>query len=369
MSMLRIVADDRIPFLKGVLEKAGAVVTYLPGAAITRNDLLNAHALVIRTRTRCTSELLAGTPVRAVATATIGTDHVDTDFLQRQGIAFASAKGCNARSVACYIASALVHYDKPFCGRTFGIVGAGSVGSAVKQYGEALGYRVITCDPPRQREFPAENHVPLRELLAVSDVVTLHVPLTFKGSDATYHMADEDFFRTMRPGSLFINAARGEVVKEAALSNALAGGHLTHAVLDVWENEPAINTELLRQTVLATPHIAGYSADGKATGTMMSVRFLSRFFGLGIDQWTPPPLPPPPEAEIDIKGMEASEIIASVIDRVYDFKGDDAALRREPGNFEKLRGEYPFRRDFAGCKIINYVPADRDIWQKTGFTI
>ena len=369
MAVCRIVADNRIPFLKGVLESAGAEVIYMPGAEITRNDILQADGLIVRTRTKCTGELLEGTSVRAVATATIGTDHVDTDYLSAHDIAFASAKGCNAASVACYVASALVHYDKPFCGRTLGIVGVGSVGSIVRQYGEALGYNVITCDPPRQRAYPAEKHLPLSVLLAKSDVVSLHVPLTTEGTDATLYMADRNFFESMRPGSLFINAARGEVADGEALIAALSRGQPSQAVIDVWEKEPHINLKLLEAATLATPHIAGYSADGKAAGTMMSVRFISGIFDLGLNDWEPEPLPPPLCGLLDIEGRKAADVMAEVMDSIYDFRQDDAALRHAPGNFEKIRGEYPFRRDFSGCQIINYAGDEKIIWQQTGFKI
>ena len=172
----------------------------------------------------------------------------------------------------------------------------------------------------------------------------------------------------MKPGGLFINASRGGVVCEKELLEKISAGRIS-AVLDVWNNEPDINRELLEACLLATPHIAGYSLDGKATGTAMSVRFISRIFGLGLDDWPVPELPPPPEKVIDAGGVPAAECMGEIMDRVYDFRQDDTALRRAPGNFEKIRGNYPPRRDFSACRIINHAVNEYNIWKKSGFAI
>ncbi|HSV76321.1 MAG TPA: 4-phosphoerythronate dehydrogenase, partial [Bacteroidales bacterium] len=308
--MLKIVADHKIPFLAGVLEPYAKVV-YLPGAQITRSDLMDADALVVRTRTRCHAELLEGTEVKIIASATIGHDHIDKEFCERKGIAWHSAPGCNSASVAQYIASALAMIAKKTGMKpenlTMGIIGAGNVGKKVIALCKTLGIRALVNDPPRQRAEGTGDFCSLPELIENSDIVTLHVPLTMSGPDKTFHLANEGFFGNMKPNGWLINTSRGEVVDSEALKTALRKQRIKGVILDVWENEPLIDLDLLEKVFLGTPHIAGYSADGKANGTAMTVQALSRFFGLGLDNWRPVNLPEGPLAVVTPAYLPQSE--------------------------------------------------------------
>ncbi|MBO4536323.1 MAG: 4-phosphoerythronate dehydrogenase, partial [Bacteroidales bacterium] len=268
---MKIVCDDKIPFLRGVFEPYAEVV-YLPGAAITAADVRDADALIVRTRTRCNCALLEGSSVRVIASATIGYDHIDTAWCSEHGIEWANAPGCNSGSVAQYIASALKvlaeRFDLDLGNTTFGIVGVGHVGGKVARVAQALGMRVLLNDPPRAAAEGPDGFVSLDDLIAGSDIITLHVPLTSE----THHLFDAGRLSQMRPDQILINTSRGEVVDGEALKSALRARRLATAVLDVWEHEPDIDPELAQLVEIATPHIAGYSQDGKAAGTTAAVR-------------------------------------------------------------------------------------------------
>ena len=274
---MKVVCDSAIPFLKGALEPYCQVV-YAPGSEISREMVMDADALVIRTRTRCNAALLEGTKVRFIATATIGYDHIDTQWCESHGIKWTNAPGCNSWSVQQYIGSLLVTMSRTlgfsFREKTIGVVGVGNVGSKVARLAVLLGFRVLLCDPPRARKEGSGQFVSLDEIISRSDIITLHVPLIRDGEDATFHMFDESRLASMNQNQILINSSRGEVVDDAALKNALTQKKILAASLDVWENEPQIDPELLSLLFTGTPHIAGYSVDGKATGTTMSVQAL-----------------------------------------------------------------------------------------------
>ena len=347
---IRIVADDKIPFLKGALDKV-ARVDYLPGGAITRDDLKNADAVITRTRTKCDRKLLEGTGVRFIASATIGTDHIDTDYCARNGIRWTNAPGCNSSSVQQYLVSTLLwlSYGKHLdLGKmTLGVVGIGNVGSKVARAAAILGMRVLLNDPPRQRREGPGGFVDLEELCRKSDIITLHVPLTRSGQDATWHMVDRTFLQQVKTGATIINTSRGGVVDEKALGEEIWQKKLSEVILDVFEKEPGVNPDLLQMISLATPHIAGYSLDGKANGTTMAVRSVSRYFGLDLDQWEPGSLPDPEPREIlvDASGKDPLEVLWEVYRQTYDVSADDRRFRADPSAFEKLRGNYPPRRE------------------------
>lgn len=346
--MPKLVADKAIPFLPGVFEAHGWSVEYLAGSAIARKDLLDADALIVRTRTRCDETLLADTPVRAVASATIGTDHLDLDYLNRSGIAWANAAGCNAGSVAQYIESALLHlalkHRLTLRGKVLGIIGLGNVGSKVARVGAKLGMTVLANDPPLARN-GRKGLTGLSELLAQADLVTLHVPLERGGDFPTDHLAGADFLRQLKPAAFLLNSSRGEVVDGAALKAALRSGQLAGAVLDVWEDEPAIDVELLKLVDYGTPHIAGYSSDGKANGTAAAVRFVAKNFGVeALAGFYPAGLPARPRVAEPLPEEELARL-AHVADTYYDIRIDDAALRAAPGRFEELRNGYRDRRE------------------------
>ena len=282
---MKIVADDKIPFLRGALEPF-AEVLYLPGKDISRNVLKDADALITRTRTKCDRSTLEGTKVKFIGTATIGFDHIDTKYCEANGIKWTNAPGCNSSSVCQYISSALLYLankkHKYLNEMTLGVVGVGNVGSKIAHFASAIGMKVLLNDPPRQREEEGDYFVDLNTVLMESDIITVHVPLTRSGVDATYHLFDVDTIGSMKPSAWLFNSSRGEVVDNNALKKALSEKSISEAVLDVWENEPNIDIDLMNATILSTPHIAGYSADGKAKGTSMIVRSLSEYFDLPL---------------------------------------------------------------------------------------
>jgi erythronate-4-phosphate dehydrogenase len=349
---MKIVVDKKIPFIKGALEPY-ARVSYCEGREISRDDLLDADALIIRTRTKCNEKLLTGTKVRFIASATIGFDHIDTAYCQAHNIVWTNAAGCNSSSVQQYIAAALIHLAEEFklelSQKAIGIVGVGNVGTKVASLCKALGMTVLLNDPPRERRERSKEFVSLETIIKRADIVTLHVPLNRGGVDNTMHLVDEGFLSRMRADQILLNSSRGEVVDSEALKSCLKGKQIAESVLDVWEHEPEIDTELLGLAEIGTPHIAGYSADGKANGTAMSVRSLSRFFNLGLNDWFPTDVPSPASTafELDCTAMSEQEIFANLIHRTYDILSDDARLRLSPAAFEKQRGEYPLRREFS----------------------
>lgn len=321
-----IVCDDKIPFLRGVFEPFSEV-KYLTGSRITRNDIFDADALIVRTRTRCDRALLDGTKVRIVASATIGIDHIDTLWCEQNGIIWANAPGCNARSVCQWIGStlsALSHrLGLDLRGKTLGIVGVGHVGSEVARLAPTLGMNTLLCDPPRAESEGPEGFVNLEELTQGSDIITIHTPLTAQ----TFHLFDSERLKSLSSAQILINSARGEIVDGGALKSALRENRLRAAALDVWENEPEIDRELLERVTIATPHIAGYSADGKANGTTAAVRAVANALGLRA-----------------LSGWKVESVPESA-EPYYDVLKDEATLRERPEDFERLRSDYPIRRE------------------------
>jgi erythronate-4-phosphate dehydrogenase len=374
MKKLRIVADAHIPYLQGVLEPF-AQVDYLPGSGITNRHLTKADALIIRTRTHCRRDLLHGTAVQLVATATIGFDHIDTDFLESRGIAWFHAPGCNAGSVMQYVASALASWriatGISLSGLTIGIIGAGHVGSQVAQLSKALGMKTLLNDPPRSISEGSERFCELKELLEESDIVTLHVPLHHQEPFGTFHMADDDFFAVLKRKPILINTSRGGVVDNQSLIRAMASGKISGFIADVWEDEPRVDLNLLSKAFLGTPHIAGYSADGKANGTSACVRAVSRHFGLGIDNWVAEGLPEPKEPAISLNssGKSPEELLCEAFLFTYDINMDDRFFRAAPGDFEKLRDRYPVRREPGAYRVgLNPENAEmRRFFEQAGF--
>lgn len=330
---MKIVADSAIPFLGGVLEP-WAEVRYLPGSAIAPADVADADALVVRTRTRCDERLLARSRVQLIATATIGFDHIDTAWCARHGIEVATAAGCNARGVLQWVAAALVHLAQTQGWqpeqRTLGVVGVGHVGSLVAEYAAAWGFRVVGCDPPREAREKA-GFLPLEAVARRADILTFHTPL----DRTTYHLIDDALLGELRPGAVVMNSSRGEVADTAAL---LKGDH--PCIVDVWEHEPAIDRQLLDRALLATPHIAGYSEQGKAAATAMAVAAVARRFSLPLAGWYPREAAPSAPRPI---GWE--ELCAS-IGGVYDIAAESRRLKAHPEAFERMRDHYAYRREY-----------------------
>ena len=336
---MKIVVDDKIPYIQEKLAMIASEVVSLPGASISADDVRDADALVVRTRTRCNEQLLKDSRVRFIATATIGYDHIDVDYLQKAGICWTNCPGCNAGSVAQYVeCSLLLLQQRGLClsESTIGIVGCGHVGSKVKAVAERLGMRVLVCDPPLSRRTPHSSSLTFVSLDVIeceADVITFHVPLTHDGPDATCHLADEAFFQRLARVPYIINTSRGEVVDGRALLAALHDGRVRDAVIDVWENEPHLDLQLLQRVFIGTPHIAGYSADGKVNADNMVIAAICKHFGIkhpGMIQ--PPSLPP------------GFQYTGNPLE-LYNPLDDSRRLKESPQMFESLRNHYPLRRE------------------------
>ena len=318
----KIVIDAAVPYIKGVFEPYFKQVEYVPGAAIDAQMARDADALVIRTRTKCNAALLEGSAVKVIATATIGLDHIDTEWCKAHGIAAFNAPGCNADGVMEYVFAALNVFGKkvPLEGATLGVIGVGQVGHRVADMGRKRGFRVLENDPPLQAAGTDRKLVDLDTLLCESDIVTIHIPLWAENRD----FASTAFFEKMKPGAIFINASRGGIVDEAAL--LAHRDKISALAIDVWKGEPNINPALLAAADIATPHIAGYTIVGKINGTVASVRNVAR--------------------TLCIKELENFSIQHSY--KPYNIEGynilaDDAALRADPSAFESLRNHYKLR--------------------------
>jgi len=364
---MKAVIDDKIPFIRGILEPYADVV-YLPGGQIRRDHLLDADCLITRTRTRCNQELLKGTAVRFIASATIGFDHIDTLWCNKAGVRWTNSPGCNSGSVAQYITAALLEMSERLNfnlhDKTLGIIGVGHVGSKVQRIAELMGMNVLLNDPPRSRAEGPDHFTDLKKLLSDSDIITLHVPLNREGQDKTRHLVDREFLEAIKPGAILINTSRGEVVDEAELIRRLQGDqrpetrdrnkdnsslvtrHLS-LVIDVWNDEPHISRQLLSLTDIATPHIAGYSLDGKMNATRMVVQAVATEFGLKLD---------PEDGLTNLRACGLTDhgsriTLHDYIRATYDILADDRRLRESPETFEEQRNNYPEHREFNAHTI------------------
>lgn len=354
---MKIVCDNKIPFLEGALEPYVQIV-YLPGSKTTADVVSDADALITRTRTICNESLLKGSNVKMIATATIGFDHIDTKWCEANGIEWTNAPGCNSSSVEQYIGSLLVTMAQELgfnlCDKTIGIIGVGNVGSKIAKLAKILGLKVILNDPPRTRKEGNSDFVSLDELIMKSDIITCHVPLERDGEDATYQLFDAKRLESLREDQILINSSRGEVIDNKALKDVLKNGKIKAASLDVWENEPNIDSKLLNLLFTGTPHIAGYSLDGKANGTTMSVQAIGRKFGLPCQDWVVKDIPSPQQSlsfTIDINGKTEEEVLSEAILYTYRIREDDAHLRNNISTFEQQRSSYPIRREFTAFTL------------------
>lgn len=390
---MKIVCATNMPFVEEAFATLGEPVV-IEGRSIGPTDVREAELMAVRSTTRIGRELLEGSRVRFVGSATIGVDHIDVPWLEGQGIRWCFSPGCNANSVSEYLTVALLRLAyrsrKALHGRTLGVVGVGNVGSRVAAKGHALGMRVLLNDPP-QRDvlrtgassrfgYAATDFVDLDTLLSEADFVTLHVPLTRSGPYPSFHMADRSFFARMKPGAVLINAARGAAVDTTALVAALHSGHLADAVIDTWEHEPAISTELAALCALATPHIAGHSFEGRAMGTAMVYEAACRHLGVA-PRWTIDerwPEPPIPELSPEVPPEPIEHTLYRIVSRIYDIDGDDSRLRETLGGdeagrraaFDRLRKDYPMRREFrfTSIRLPPEAPAElADMLRQLGF--
>ena len=361
-SDMKVVVDKDIPFFDGVLENYFSVV-YLPGKEIVKSVITDADALVVRTRTRCNAELLEGTSVKFIATATIGMDHIDIEWCRNAGIIVKNAAGCNAGGVMQYVFTALYGLaarkgialpdgvtfpDEPL---RLGVIGAGNVGSRVAAMGEYMGFEVLRCDPAKERQQTLafnngelhlkdfKDYYSMDYLLENADIVTLHTDL----NPTSIGLAGEEFFARMKEGAIFINSSRGEVVQD----NALLGncGKLSGIILDVWNGEPSINLELLVKADIATPHIAGYSYEGKLNGTVMSVRALGNHFNIA-DLKDFSIVPQEKNNNFFSKKNLSQMQITEYFENIFPIFEHCADLKADPQHFEQLRSNFKYRREF-----------------------
>lgn len=347
---MKLVVDNKIPYIREALASITDQVVYLPGAEFTPEAIHDADALIIRTRTRCDRHLLQGSRVQFIATATIGFDHIDTAYCQEAGIVWQNAPGCNSGSVEQYMESVLMltaqYLHQNLHSLTLGVIGTGHVGSRVARMAEKHGMRVLRNDPPLEASGGAEGpFYPLDTLTRECDLLTFHVPLTRTGQYPTFHLADRKFLNTLQKCPILINTSRGPVVDNTALLQALQNGIVRQAILDVWENEPDINRQLLDRVWLGTPHIAGYSADGKANATRMALDALCRHFQIQADYTI---VPPEPEGGLSIHTTDETEALL----QIYDPRIDSQALKQHPEQFESLRGNYRIRREKTAYQFI-----------------
>ena len=330
---MKVVIDRAIPYIEGIIERY-AEVSYLPSEEITAASVHNADALIIRTRTKCNKTLLENSSVRFIATATIGTDHIDMEYCKNRSIEIYSAQGCNARGVLQWVSAALRHiamYDNR-CPKdyTLGVVGVGNVGSLVSQYARHWGFRVMECDPPRQEREGGEFYT-IEEIARYCDIITLHTPL----DATTKHLINSNLICSMRPEAIIINASRGGVVDNRAVLNS---GH--RYIFDVWEDEPNIPLDILNNAMLATPHIAGYSAQGKANATAMCLKALANHFSLPLCDWYPTEVKPTSPRLISWDEM------CMTLPRYFDIEQESNTLKCTPYDFEHLRNHYSYREEW-----------------------
>jgi erythronate-4-phosphate dehydrogenase len=377
--MLKLIVDENIAFAEKAFNQFGNVIL-LSGREITNSTLKDADILIVRSITNVSKELLKNTGVKFVGTATIGTDHIDLEHLKVNNIYFADAKGCNAYSVAEYIVAALLNFAERFDfslqDKSIGIVGVGNVGSKVTRFAEALGMKVLLNDPPLKRHGENKNFVELAEILKC-DIITLHTPLNLNGVDKTYHLFDKSNLNKLKDGAILINSSRGAVVKNLDLINAIDKKNLK-VVLDVWENEPDFNEDLLNEVLIATPHIAGYSYEGKVKGTKMVYESLCKYlneeitFDFKLD--TPPNSILHFEDETNIESA-----LNRLISKIYSIKNDDDKMKKSYimnmqeriEYFDLQRKNYPIRREFDNYSIDSEKLSKRtkDILEKLRFKL
>jgi len=356
---MNLIIDANIAYAEQAFSHLGNT-RLVDGRTLTNKDVKDAEILIVRSITNVNQELLKNSKVKFVGTATIGTDHIDLDYLRNQNITFADAKGCNADSVAEYVFTALLKIvsekNISLIGKTISVVGVGNIGSRVARIANYFGMKVLKNDPPLERKGIGEYYVSLDEVLR-ADIITLHVPMLFEGIDKTFHLLNQDNLKRIEEGTIIINTSRGAVIDNAALLNESINKDL-ELVLDVWENEPSINIELLSKTEVATSHIAGYSFEGKVNGTKMIYNALCKFLETK-PTWQPdPPLIQNKEMKL-AEGKTDEEKLYKLFSSIYNIDKDDELMRNitsyEPDErakyFDMLRKKYPVRREFSNYTV------------------
>lgn len=351
---MRILIDNAIPFIHGTLESL-ADVYYMEGDKMRAENIVNVDILIVRTRTQCNQALLHGSSVKYIFTATIGTDHIDLTYCKANNILVRSAIGCNAGGVAQYVISAIHTYAKkkriPFSQLTLGIVGVGHTGKKVEQYAKALGIKILLNDPPRAEKEGTLHFLPLETVLQEADMLSFHVPLTLEGKYPTYHLLDEKRLSHIRNNSLIINTSRGDLIQDERIFRSYMKRTSSSFVFDVWKNEPYIDPLTLQHSWIGTPHIAGYSLEGKWNATQMALDFFAE-----INRVPPIKLLPLKVVELTIPTNKIDDILDFVLS-LYPIASDNQSLRMHPDQFELLRNTYAFRREFGGYTLQGNIEA------------
>lgn len=366
---MRIIADNTIPYLKGIVEPVADIV-YLNSRDFTPDAIRGADVLIVRSIDKCSRQLLEGSGVKLITTATIGFDHIDTRYCNEAGIAWKNAPGCNAASVGLYVLASLIAVSlkrgETLRGKTLGIVGVGHVGKTVERLGKALGMRILRNDPPRAEQEGETGFVSLEVIARESDIVSFHVPLTSDGPYPTRHLADYSFFKQLAKRPWFINSCRGAVHDTEALKAAYLEGLVSELIIDCWENEPRIDTELLRMATIATPHIAGFSADGKANATRMCLEEIERFFHIRFSRLTEVRPESPQVETIDLNQWNDHRVERAIL-ACFDPTKVDHRLREAPAEFEFFRNHYEHPRELQAYTLKGVRPEEMELAREVGF--
>lgn len=371
---MRIIADENIPYLKGIVEKYGET-TYLSGAEFTNRNIKDADTLIVRTVAKLGKEVLEGSKVKLICSATIGYDHIDIEYCKANNISWTNAPGCNSTSVQQYIASTLLNLatneDLDLTKMTIGIVGVGNVGKKVAQLCDVLGMKVLLNDPPREKKEGSSIFVSLNKIKEEADIITFHTPLCKEGEYKTHHLADDQFFESLNNKPYIINAARGGIIDTDAIKKAIKTETIKGAIIDCWENEPNIDLDYLNNANIATPHIAGYSADGKANATRMSLISLAKYWDLDpkiAEMVTPKKVD---NNIIDLHTFSKDNWcrLRGALLQTYDPMEDDSNLRKNPTLFKELRNNYRVRRENSAFTIINYKKEEIVTLKSLGFNL
>lgn len=368
---MKIIADKNIPYLAGVLEEYGDV-TYLDGSEFTKASIKDAETLLVRTVTHFDEQILKGSKVKLICSATIGFDHIDTDYCDMHGIKWTNAPGCNSGSVQQYIISSLLLLSQKrnisLRDKTIGIIGVGNVGTKVAKACQLLGMRVLLNDPPRQLTEPNNvSFVDLEKIQKEADFITFHTPLSKYGEHSTFHLANQDFFRNLTKKPFIINSARGSIIDTNAIKEALKNKIIAGAIIDCWEKEPTIDLEYMNMVDIATPHIAGYSADGKANATIMSLHSLADFWQLPTAPINRIKIPEISNPIINYDNIAGNKLAAALL-YTYNPIDDMNRLINSPDKFKQHRADYPLRREYKAYKIENIHNSQEEIvLKKLGF--
>lgn len=365
--IVKVIIDEKIPYIKEVFEKYGEV-TYKAGVKITEEDLLDKDILITRTRTRCDSSTLKNSRIKIIASATIGTDHIDIDYCKKKGITVFNAPGCNAESVNQYVLSALsqlsINHNIKLKDKRIAIIGVGNIGKRLDLSCQLLNMKVTLCDPPRDRTDPNFSGESYIKAISSADIITYHVPLIKAGIDKTVDLFNHNIIPHLKKGVVIINSCRGEVINDSAMIKALDSKVVSHAIIDCWNGEPNINKDLLSKVTFGTPHIAGYSIDGKFTATrMVSEQILSL---MQVDQhnWNNITVPSVNRSKQELSTDDDETKVCLEILHTYNIESDHNTLINNSVNFEKHRNNYPIRREFGA-----FSPSKVDLGEKVSTTL